>query len=79
MRSTALEVDGELVPYAVAGVNATVFLSGIDPLHLRFVLPSFLFLVLAHPFSSQQRRHRPLPPTPARPRRLLIHRPDHGL
>ncbi|GJN90750.1 hypothetical protein Rhopal_003764-T1 [Rhodotorula paludigena] len=26
----ALEVDGELVPYAVAGDNATVFLSGIE-------------------------------------------------
>lgn len=27
---TALEVDGELVPYALAGSNATVFLSGIE-------------------------------------------------
>lgn len=26
----ALEVDGELVPYALAGSNATVFLSGIE-------------------------------------------------
>ncbi|GAA5893986.1 hypothetical protein JCM5296_004125 [Sporobolomyces johnsonii] len=31
----ALEVDGELVPYALAGVNATVFLSGIDALQLN--------------------------------------------
>ncbi|KAL8281054.1 hypothetical protein RQP46_006412 [Phenoliferia psychrophenolica] len=30
----SLEVDGVLVPYAVAGVNATVFLSGIDPRNL---------------------------------------------
>ncbi|KAM0791514.1 hypothetical protein ACM66B_005965 [Microbotryomycetes sp. NB124-2] len=31
----ALEVDGELVPYAVAGSNITVFLSGIDILQLN--------------------------------------------
>ncbi|GAA6061469.1 hypothetical protein JCM10212_005672, partial [Sporobolomyces blumeae] len=30
----AIEVDGELVPYAVAGVNATLFLAGIDALQL---------------------------------------------
>ncbi|KAK4049471.1 hypothetical protein OIO90_005422 [Microbotryomycetes sp. JL221] len=30
----ALEVDSELVPYAVAGANVTVFLSGIDILQL---------------------------------------------
>lgn len=29
-RAAALEVDGELVPYAVAGDNATVFFSGIE-------------------------------------------------
>ncbi|GAA5943787.1 uncharacterized protein JCM15063_006493 [Sporobolomyces koalae] len=30
----AIEVDTELVPYAVAGVNATLFLAGIDALQL---------------------------------------------
>lgn len=30
----AIEVDGSLVPYAIAGANATVFLSNIDPIHL---------------------------------------------
>lgn len=31
----ALEVDGEMVPWAVAGANVTVFLSGIDANQLR--------------------------------------------
>jgi elongation factor 1 alpha-like protein len=31
---TAIEVDSEQVPYAIAGANATLFLSGIDPLQL---------------------------------------------
>ncbi|SCV71973.1 BQ2448_4667 [Microbotryum intermedium] len=30
----SLEVDGEHVPYAIAGVNVTVFLSNIDPIQL---------------------------------------------
>ncbi|KAI5480838.1 elongation factor 1 alpha-like protein [Pseudohyphozyma bogoriensis] len=30
----SLEVDGVLVPWAVAGVNATVYLSGLDPRNL---------------------------------------------
>lgn len=36
--NTALEVDGVSVPWAVAGANVTIFLSGIDPLQLSYVL-----------------------------------------
>lgn len=35
----ALEVDGVSVPWAVAGVNATIYLSNIDPRNLRYALP----------------------------------------
>lgn len=31
---TAIEVDDETAPYAVAGQNVTLYLSGIDPVHL---------------------------------------------
>jgi len=35
----ALEVEGELVPYALAGSNATVYLSAIEANQLRCVSP----------------------------------------
>ncbi len=31
-----IEVEEELVPWAAAGSNATLYLSGIDPIHLRW-------------------------------------------
>lgn len=33
--SSAIEVDGVGVPWAVAGANATIFLAGVDPQQLR--------------------------------------------
>jgi hypothetical protein len=31
-----MEVDEESVPWAAAGVNATLYLADIDPTHLRY-------------------------------------------
>lgn len=33
----SLEVEGDMVDWAVAGVNVTIYLSGIDVLQLSFV------------------------------------------
>ncbi|GAA5958289.1 hypothetical protein JCM21900_001340 [Sporobolomyces salmonicolor] len=52
----ALEVDGELVPYAIAGVNATVFLSGIDSLQLNIgsvLCPTSQLVPVVSSFTAQ--------------------------
>ncbi|GAA5916124.1 hypothetical protein JCM6882_003944 [Rhodosporidiobolus microsporus] len=52
----ALEVDGELVPYASAGQNATVFLSSIDAVQLNVgsvLCPPTALVPLASSFTAQ--------------------------
>ncbi|GAA5828764.1 hypothetical protein JCM11251_005863 [Rhodosporidiobolus azoricus] len=52
----ALEVDGELVPYASAGQNATVFLSNIDAVQLNVgsvLCPPTALVSLASSFTAQ--------------------------
>ncbi|KAK4046544.1 hypothetical protein OIV83_005996 [Microbotryomycetes sp. JL201] len=52
----ALEVDGEIVPFAVAGSNATVFLSGIDILQLSVgsvLCPPHQLVPVASSFTAQ--------------------------
>ena len=33
LRTADIEVDGEIVPYAIAGMNATIYLAAIDPIN----------------------------------------------
>lgn len=52
----AIEVDEESAPYAVAGQNVTLYLSGIDPIHLSIgtvLCPTSLPVRLVSQFTAQ--------------------------
>lgn len=52
----AIEVDEDTAPYAVAGQNVTLYLSGIDPIHLGIgtvLCPTSLPVPLVTKFTAQ--------------------------
>lgn len=52
----AIEVDEDSAPYAVAGQNVTLYLSGIDPIHLSIgtvLCPTSLPVKLVSQFTAQ--------------------------
>jgi translation elongation factor EF-1alpha len=52
----AIEVDEDSAPYAVAGQNVTLYLSGIDPIHLAIgtvLCPTSLPVPLVTQFTAQ--------------------------
>lgn len=54
--STAIEVDDDSAPYAVAGQNVTLYLTGIDPIHLAIgtvLCPTSLPVPLVSKFTAQ--------------------------
>lgn len=53
---TAIEMDEDSAPYAVAGQNVTLYLSGIDPIHLAIgtvLCPTSLPVKLVSQFTAQ--------------------------
>ena len=72
-----LEVEEESVQWAAAGANATIYLSGIDPVHLRrdWSIESFEFVLIL----SQQRWLRFMPPGVTCPFGLNIYRANYRL
>jgi elongation factor 1 alpha-like protein len=52
----AIEVDEDSAPYAVAGQNVTLYLSGIDPIHLAIgtvLCPTSAPVRLVNQFQAQ--------------------------